>query len=343
MKTNVSIIVPIYNEINLIERFINKLKSTFDNVESKFIFIDDGSDDGTQKWLEKNIPIIFENKNYKLIILKKNKGKGYAVQKGLEHIVGSYTIFIDSDLEYDPVDALGLYDIVRKNDNITALFGSRYIGGKLQLRRHFLNDIAVRINTWIFNLLFNQSITDLHSGTKLIENKLLKKLNLTLNGFGHEIDISTQISKNDINIYETGISYIERTFEEGKKITVIDGLLSYFFLFRARFLQNDSYTTVSMLYAFSMMTLIGTFFGMGIGKVLITLTFSFVGLLNAIHRKIFSLSFIFLSIYLGSLFSQGNGRIFPILLFYFISLWLTKKITKKYSKKNIKSFINYFI
>ena len=73
MKTNVSIIVPIYNEINLIERFINKLKSTFDNVESKFIFIDDGSDDGTQKWLEKNIPIIFENKNYKLIILKKKQ------------------------------------------------------------------------------------------------------------------------------------------------------------------------------------------------------------------------------------------------------------------------------
>ena len=82
---------------------------------------------------------------------------------------------------------------------------------------------------------------------------------------------------------------------------------------------------------------------MGLGKYLITIIFSFVGLLNAIHRKIFTLSFIFLSIYLGSLFSKGNGRIFPILLFYFISLWITKKITKKYNQSNKNSLLRFFI
>ena len=343
MNPKASIVIPIYNEINLIEKFINKLYSTFETLEIKFIFIDDGSNDGSKEWLLENIPIIFNKKKYILKNLKKNYGKGYAVREGIKFIEGNYTIFIDSDLEYDPLDALGLYNIAKENENIIALYGSRYTGGKLQLRRHFINDVAVRLNTWIFNLLFDQSITDLHSGTKLIENKLLNKLKLTLNGFGHEIDMSSEISKNRVNIYETGISYIERTFEEGKKITIIDGILSYYFLFKARFLQNDKYTQVSMLYSLSAMTFIGTFFGMGTGKIMITAVFAFVGLVNAIHRRILGLSIVFLFIYLGSLFSNGNGRIFPILLFYFFSLWFTKKIFKNIKKIEKNSFLNFFI
>ncbi len=343
MNPKASIVIPIYNEINLIEKFINKLYSTFETLEIKFIFIDDGSNDGSKEWLLENIPIIFNKKKYILKNLKKNYGKGYAVREGIKFIEGNYTIFIDSDLEYDPLDALGLYNIAKENENIIALYGSRYTGGKLQLRRHFINDVAVRLNTWIFNLLFDQSITDLHSGTKLIENKLLNKLKLTLNGFGHEIDMSSEISKNSVNIYETGISYIERTFEEGKKITIIDGILSYYFLFKARFLQNDQYIQLSMLYSLTFMTFIGTFFGMGIGKIMITIVFAFIGLVNAMHRKIFALSIVFLFIYLGSLFSNGNGRIFPILLFYFFSLWLTKRIFKNIKKTDKNSFLNFFI
>tara|TARA_B100001250_G_scaffold407887_1_gene429400 strand:+ start:144 stop:1175 length:1032 start_codon:yes stop_codon:yes gene_type:complete len=343
MNPKASIVIPIYNEINLIEKFINKLYSTFETLEIKFIFIDDGSNDGSKEWLLENIPIIFNKKKYILKNLKKNYGKGYAVREGIKFIEGNYTIFIDSDLEYDPLDALGLYNIAKENENIIALYGSRYTGGKLQLRRHFINDVAVRLNTWIFNLLFDQSITDLHSGTKLIENKLLNKLKLTLNGFGHEIDMSSEISKNRVNIYETGISYIERTFEEGKKITIIDGILSYYFLFKARFLQNDQYIQISMLYSLTFMTFIGTFFGMGIGKIMITIVFAFIGLVNAMHRKIFALSIVFLFIYLGSLFSNGNGRIFPILLFYFFSLWLTKRIFKNIKKTDKNSFLNFFI
>ncbi len=343
MSASVSIIIPVFNEKKIIEKFVEKLLTTFSHLNIKYIFVDDGSVDGTQEWLETNLPNIFFQKNYELIILKKNKGKGFAVRTGLEKIEGDFTIFIDSDLEYDPNDALNLYNTVIENNNIKALFGSRYIGGKLQLRRHFFNDVAVRINTWIFNILFDQSITDLHSGTKIIKNSLIKKLNLTLNGFGHEIDISSQISKNDIYIYETGISYIERSFEEGKKIKFIDGLLSYYFLFRARFLQNDIYVEISMLYSLIIMTLIGSFFGMGVGKIMMTCIFGVIGLVNAMHRKILSLSIIFLSIYLGSLFSQGNGRILPILIFYLFSLWFTKKIFKNNFNKDKKSFLNFFI
>ena len=146
-----SIIVPVYNEINIIEKFAKKLDKTFKDYNPKIIFINDGSSDGTAEWLKKNLTKFFPNNNFELIDLKKNYGKGYAVKKGIEQIEGDYTIFIDSDLEYDPNDALELFHIVNKyeNKNIKALFGSRYIGGKLQLRRHFFNDIAVRINTCI--------------------------------------------------------------------------------------------------------------------------------------------------------------------------------------------------
>ena len=98
-----------------------------------------------------------------------------------------------------------------------------------------------------------------------------------------------------------------------------------------------------MLYSLSAMTFIGTFFGMGIGKIMITLVFAFVGLVNAMHRKILALSIVFLFIYLGSLFSNGNGRIFPILLFYFFSLWFTNRITKNIKKIEKNSFLNFFI
>ena len=88
-----------------------------------------------------------------------------------------------------------MYKIISQNLTIDALFGSRYIGGKIQHRKHFLNDIAVRINTLIFNFLFAQSITDLHSGSKIMKSKILEKINLTNNDFGLEIDLSAQIVK----------------------------------------------------------------------------------------------------------------------------------------------------
>ncbi|MBD1147251.1 glycosyltransferase [Pelagibacterales bacterium SAG-MED31] len=344
MRSSFSIIIPVYNEIKIIGKFVNKIYESFKDLKVKYIFVDDGSKDGTAKWLSDNLSKTFNKKNFELILLKKNYGKGYAVRKGIEKIEGDYTIFIDSDLEYDPSDALELFYIVNKNENkeIKALFGSRYIGGKLQLRRHFFNDIAVRINTWIFNVLFNQSISDLHSGTKIIENNLLKSLNLSLNGFGHEIDISSQISSKKVNIYETGISYVERSIEEGKKITIIDGILSYYFLIKTRFFLNDIYTQISMLYSLIFMTFIGSFFGLGIGKIMITIVFAFVGLVNAMHRKLFALSIVFFFIYLGSLFSSGNGRIYPILLFYFFSLWLTKKFFRNTNKRSNK-FLNFFV
>ena len=343
MNVNASIVVPVYNEINLIDNFVNNLFKTFKNQKIKFIFIDDGSKDGSSEWLQKNLSKIFNKSNYDLIILKKNYGKGYAIKQGIKRIEGSYTMFIDSDLEYQPQDLYEMYNVVLKNQDIDVLHGSRNLGAKTQLRRYFLNGIAVKLNTWIYNFLFNQSLTDLHTGSKIIKNVLLKELNISTNGFGLEIVISSEIAKRKINIFEYGISYYERSFEQGKKITFVDGLKSYYFLFKERFIQNDLATRISLIYSFLFMSYAGTFFGMGIGKILVIISFMIIGLLIALNRKIIPLSFIFLLTYIGSLFSKGNGKIYTTVLFFLIGLYLSKKILNYFTKTADNRIFKYFL
>ena len=233
-----TIIVPIYNEIKRLEIFIKSLFDTFKQENVEYILINDGSNDGSAEWLSKNFKI-HQVKNCKYISLSKNRGKGYALRKGLESVNGDYILFIDSDMEYNPKDGLEMIKLAKSNSEIKVLFGSRYLSGKIQHRRHILNDIAVRLNTLIFNFLFNQSISDLHCGTKLIHKKVFENIKLSINDFGFEIDISSKIAKTNFKIYEYGISYIGRTFEEGKKITWIDCILSYYYLFKTRFIEND--------------------------------------------------------------------------------------------------------
>jgi glycosyltransferase involved in cell wall biosynthesis len=343
MQIELTILIPVYNEFYLLEKFVKNLVNTFKKKLIKFVFVDDGSTDGSNEWLSKNIPIICKLYKYDLILLKKNVGKGCAIRQGIKKIEGDYVLFIDSDHEYDPKDGLEIYEIAKNNNYIDVIYGSRYLGGKIQLRKHFFHDKAVRINTFIFNILFDQSITDLHTGTKVIKSKLIKNLKLTLNRFGLEIDMSSQIAKKNYNIYEYGISYVERTKSQGKKITFLDGLLSYYFLFKTRFLQNDAPTSFSIIYSLCFMTYAGTYFGMGQGKIMIVVIFMIIGLMLGINRKIIPLSLILLSIYVGSLFSSGNGRIYPIIILFIIGLILSKKIANKYQNTKKNSFMKYLM
>tara|TARA_Y100001970_G_scaffold60101_1_gene76560 strand:+ start:3241 stop:4272 length:1032 start_codon:yes stop_codon:yes gene_type:complete len=341
MKYNSSLIVPIFNEIASLKNLCKKLKETFKDHHIKFIFVDDGSTDGSTEWLKQNLKSFFSKNNYNLILLKKNFGKGYAIKEGIKKIEGAYTLFIDSDLEYQPADLLEMYNVILNNDEIDVLYGSRNLGSKTQLRRYFLNGIAVKLNTWIFNFLFNQSLTDLHTGSKIIKNTLLKTLNISTNGFGLEIVMSSEISKKNINIFEYGISYYERSIEEGKKITIIDGIQSYYFLFKERFIQNNLETQISLIYSFLFMTYVGTYFGMGTGKIMVILFFMLIGLMIALNRRILTLSFIFLLLYIGSLFSKGNGKIYTTLGFFILGLYITKKIRKKLNRFKGKTFLKF--
>ena len=155
--------------------------------------------------------------------------------------------------------------------------------------------------------------------------------------------MATQIVKNNFDIFEYGISYFARTFAEGKKITWIDGLKSYFYLFKTRFIDNDISTQLSILFSVIYMIYVGSHFGMGSGKILMIVFIAITGLFIGLHRKIGISSIIYLFCYFGSLFSKGNGKIYTFLLSFLIGIYLSKKISTIVKQKTNNKFINFFV
>ena len=339
---NLSIIIPVYNEINNLEKFTTNLFQSFQKEKVEYIFIDDGSSDGSKEWL-KDFKKEKNKNNIYLIDLKLNLGKGNAIHNGINISKGKYILFQDADLELDTNDSLEMYNIIKKEKNIHCLFGSRYLSGKLKKNSNYLNEFIGKFNSFLFNLLFSQSLSDLHCGAKIISKEIINNLNLTIKDFGFEIDIASQIARKNYDIYEFGISYFARSKLEGKKITWVDGIKSYFYLFKTRFLQNDASTIFSTIFSCFYMIFIGSHFGMGIGKDLIIILFAFIGLFIGLHRKFLNSSVILLLCYIGSLFSMGNGKIYTVLLGFFIGLYISKKTNVFFKKKKINKFFGFFL
>lgn len=337
-----SIIVPVYNEINRLEVFSDRLLHAFRKENVEYIFINDGSNDGSEKWLANFFSNLPKNE-YKYINLSKNKGKGFALRKGIQLVTGDYVLFLDSDLEYNPQDALEMFNMIKNDKKMHVLFGSRNLSGKIQHKEYFLNDFVVRINSIIFNFLFNQSISDIHCGTKIITKEVLTQITLSINDFGFEIDISSKIAKNNFMIYEYGISYIARNYKQGKKITWVDGLLCYYYLFKTRVLENELDTILSIIYSCIYMLFAGSYFGLGSGKILIMIVFAFIGITLGLKRKLTTSSIVLLFIYFGSLFSNGNGKIYTVLIFFIIGMYLSKKISLIINKISNNQFVKFFI
>ena len=337
-----SILIPVFNEIRYLETLTKKLKESFKTENVEYIFIDDGSTDGSKEWLKSYVDKLPKEKNI-LISFTNNEGKGKALHAGLKICKGDYILFQDSDLELDTDDSYAMYKIIKNDTNINCVFGSRFLSGKLKRNRNFVNKIIGKINSWIFNILFFQSISDLHCGLKIISKKVKNSIVLTIVDFGFEIDIATQIVKNNFDIFEYGISYFARTFAEGKKITWVDGLKSYFYLFKTRFIDNDISTQFSILFSMIYMIYVGSHFGMGSGKILMIVFTAITGLFIGLHKKIGISSIIYLFCYFGSLFSKGNGKIYTFLLSFLIGIYLSKKISTIVKQKTNNKFINFFV
>jgi len=341
-----SIIIPVFNEIDYLERFTERLIATFNNENVEYIIINDGSTDGSTQWLEK-YKENYESKNHKnkllLINLKKNVGKGFALKTGLESVSGDYVLFQDSDLELDPKDSIEMYQLIKNNSEMNVLFGSRFISGKLRANRYFINEVFVKLNSIIFNFLFLQSITDLHCGTKIITKEVIDKIKLKINDFGFEIDIASQVVKNNFTVYEFGISYFSRSKSEGKKITWIDGILCYYYLFKVRYLDNEISVQLSIIYSVIYMAYVGSYFSLGLGKIIVVIAFSIIGSFIGLYKKLFSSSIIFLFIYFGSLFSNGNGKIYTVVFGFILGIYLSKKLSLIIKKTTNLKFINFFV
>ena len=334
-----SIVIPVFNEINFINKLFEQIESYFNKENIEIIVVDDGSTDGSSNLLNE----LKKKKNYKflfkMIKLEINSGKGKAIQTGIKNSKGEYILLQDADLELDIKDAKEMFDMITKNKDIKCIFGSRYLSGKLKKNNYFFNNLVGKINSLIFNIFFSQSLSDVHCGLKILHRSVIEKIKLSVNDFGIEIDLASQIVRNNFFIYEFGVSYFFRSKAQGKKITWVDGLKSFYYLIKVRFFDNSASTNISILYSVIYMGYVGSYFGMGLGNTLFIIIFAILGSILGIHFKILSATVIFLLIYIGSLFGKGNGTTLSVALFFVLGIFIARKTKKYFFKTN---FSNYF-
>ena len=232
----ISIIIPVYNEINTIETIINKiLKENFYNKE--IIVVDDFSSDGTIEKIKK-----FQNKkDFKILFHKKNMGKGACIKTSLPYLTGDYVIIQDADLEYDPQDIHKFLNL-QNSKGYKAVYGSRVLGRK-KLNFNLIVNFRILANyllTLLSNIINNQKLTDAHTCYKFISTEIFKNLNLQQNDFSICPEITTKLSKLKIEIVEIPISYSGRSYQEGKKIKLKDAFYAVSTLIKFRFFINSA-------------------------------------------------------------------------------------------------------
>ncbi len=219
-----SIVIPAYNEGRTIHLILNKVKAVKlpDGVEKEIIIVNDFSKDNTEEAIL-NYKSANTDLNIQYYKHEFNKGKGAALHTGIKEAKGDYIIIQDADLEYDPEEynillkpiLLGMADVV---------YGSRFIGGKPHRILFFWHSIGNKWLTLLSNMFTNFNLTDMETCYKLFRADIVKGLNLKENRFGFEPEVTAKISRiKNIRIYEVGISYYGRTYEEGKKIGWKDG------------------------------------------------------------------------------------------------------------------------
>ncbi len=213
----VSIIIPCFNEKNTIEEIVNKVLSNND-YKKEIIIIDDYSSDGTKEILKNNL----ENKVQKIVFNDKNFGKGYAVRKGIEESTGDIILIQDADLEYDPQDYKKLVEPIELNE-ADVVYGSRFIGSDKKRVLYFWHSVGNFFLTLLSNMLSNLNLTDMEVCYKAFRSDIIKNIKLNENRFGFEPEITAKVAKLNLRIFEVGVKYYGRKYNEGKKITWKDG------------------------------------------------------------------------------------------------------------------------
>ena len=233
-----SIVIPVYNEATTLAEILQRACAVDTGLERELILVDDGSTDGTRA-LYPELQQRWPAERIKVILQPENRGKGAALRAGFAQATGDIILIQDADLEYDPQDypALLAPILAGKAD---VVYGSRFAGGKAHRVHLFWHMIGNRFLTLFSNMLTNLNLTDMETCYKVFRAEVIKNLNLRSDRFDFEPEITAKIARRQPHgkrwrIFEVGISYAGRDYEEGKKITWRDGLQAIWTIIKYRF------------------------------------------------------------------------------------------------------------
>ena len=242
MSKILSVIIPAYNEEFTIETILYKVIAVnlVGGFQMEIIIVNDFSSDNTEakvkEFISKNSDV-----NVKYYSQLKNMGKGAAIHRGIEEAKGDYIVVQDADTEYNPIEFNDLLKPVI-DGFADVVYGSRFIGGKPHRILFFWHSIGNRLLTMASNMFTNLNLTDMETCYKLFDARMLKSLFLKENRFGFEPEVTAKISRiPKVRIYEIGISYYGRTYEEGKKISAKDGFRAIYCILKYNLFDRKTF------------------------------------------------------------------------------------------------------
>lgn len=211
-----SVVIPVYNERDYILEIIRRVQAV--PLSKEIIVVDDASDDGTREQLAS-----VADPTVTVITQERNQGKGAALRTGFSRVRGEIVIIQDADLEYDPQDYYRLIKPIQ-DGRADVVFGSRFAGGEAHRVVYFWHMLGNRLLTFLSNMLTNLNLTDMETCYKAFTRSVLQQLTFVEDRFGFEPEFTARVARLNIRIYEVGIAYYGRSYQEGKKISWRDGV-----------------------------------------------------------------------------------------------------------------------
>jgi len=237
--TKLSIVIPVYNERDTVQQLVGLVvKAPLPGgLKREIICVNDCSTDGTGVKLDE-LPGLFPDAEFKIVHKAVNEGKGAALRDGFKQAGGDLVLVQDADLEYDPADYPKLIQPIL-DDRADVVYGSRFVGGQPHRVLYFWHTIGNRVLTLVSNMFTNLNLTDMEVCYKVFRKSVLDRIRVRCNRFGFEPEITAKVARlrPRLRIYEVGVAYYGRSYEEGKKITWWDGVKAIATIVRFRFMD----------------------------------------------------------------------------------------------------------